>query len=287
VDHGEGTSSRFKKEKKNDKCRRNDNLVEAVERKTSRPKGNPTKPAPTRDHFERLLDVPCPHHEVPVKHTLSECRIMKNYVKGTLKPRTTDQPEKGGPSHDNNNNGAGAAFPGEDGAVHMIFRGSPARPSRRREKLIRREVLNADVAKPSYLKWREVPIIFDRKDHPDHVSQPGSYPLVVDPLFKSRRIHKVLMDGGSGINVLYASTLDEMGIPRSALRPSTVPFHGVVPGIEAPPSSRSIYPSRSGTCGTSAQKPSPLKWWGSRGRTMRSSGGRHTRSLWLCPIICT
>jgi hypothetical protein len=43
------------------------------------------------------------------------------------------------------------------------------------------------------------------------------------------------MDGGSGINVLYASTLDEMGISRSALRPSTAPFHGVVPGIEALP----------------------------------------------------
>jgi hypothetical protein len=58
---------------------------------------------------------------------------------------------------------------------------------------------------------------------------------VVAPLFKSRRIHKVLMDGGSRINVLYASTLDEMGIPRSTLRPSTVPFHGVIPRIEALP----------------------------------------------------
>jgi hypothetical protein len=43
------------------------------------------------------------------------------------------------------------------------------------------------------------------------------------------------MDGGSGINVLYTSTLDEMGILQSALRPSTAPFHGVVPGIEALP----------------------------------------------------
>jgi hypothetical protein len=117
----------------------------------------------------------------------------------------------------------------------MIFGGSPARPSRRCEKLIRREVMNADIAKPSYLKWSEVPITFDRKDHPDTVPQPGSYPLVVAPLFKTRRIHKVLMDGGSGINVLYASTLDDMGIPRSALRPSTAPFHGVIPGIEALP----------------------------------------------------
>jgi hypothetical protein len=231
VDHGEGTSSCFKKKKKNDKRRRDDNFVVAVERKASHPKGNTAKPAPTRDHFERTLDAPCPHHDVPVKHTLRECRLMKNYVKGTLKPRTADQPEKGGPSHDNND-GARAAFPREDGAVYMIFGGSPARPSRQREKLIRREVFSADVTKSSYLKWSEVPITFDRKDHPDHVSQPGSYPLVVAPLFKSRRIHKVLMDGGRGINMLYASTLDEMCILQSALRPSTAPFHRIIPGIE-------------------------------------------------------
>jgi hypothetical protein len=94
VDHGEGTYSRFKMKKKNDKRRRDDNFVAAVERKASRPKGNPAKPAPTRDHFGRLLDMSCPHHEVPVKHTLRECRLIKNYVKGTLKPKTVDQPEK-------------------------------------------------------------------------------------------------------------------------------------------------------------------------------------------------
>jgi hypothetical protein len=43
------------------------------------------------------------------------------------------------------------------------------------------------------------------------------------------------MDGGNGINVLYASTLDDMGIPRSQLRPSTTPFHGIIPGMEALP----------------------------------------------------
>jgi hypothetical protein len=129
VDHGEGTSLRFKKKKKNDKRRRDDNFVVAVERKASCPKGNQGKPAPTRDHFERLLDAPCPHHEVPIKHTLRECRLMKNYVKSTLKPKTAHQPDKQGPSHDNDD-GAGAMFPGEDGAVHMIVGGSPARPSR-------------------------------------------------------------------------------------------------------------------------------------------------------------
>jgi hypothetical protein len=110
MDHDEGTSSRFKKKKKNDKCRRDDNFVAVVQHKTSRPKGNPTKPAPSKDHFERLLDMPCPHHEVPVKHSLRDCRLMKNYVKGTLNRRTADQPNKGGPSPDNDD-AAGVAYP--------------------------------------------------------------------------------------------------------------------------------------------------------------------------------
>jgi hypothetical protein len=97
VDHGEGASSCFQKKKKNDKSRRDDNFVAVVERKTSRPKGNPTKPAPTKDHFERLLDAPCPHHEVPVKHTLGGCCLIKNYVKGTLKSRIADQPRREDP----------------------------------------------------------------------------------------------------------------------------------------------------------------------------------------------
>jgi hypothetical protein len=104
-------SSHFKKKKKNDKRRRDHNFVAVVERKAWRPKGNQGKPAPTRDHFKKLLDALCPHHEVPVKHTLRECRLMKNYVKSTLKPKATDQSDKQGPSHDNDD-GAGAVFPG-------------------------------------------------------------------------------------------------------------------------------------------------------------------------------
>ncbi|XP_066392319.1 uncharacterized protein [Miscanthus floridulus] len=46
---------------------------------------------------------------------------------------------------------------------------------------------------------------------------------------------KVLMDGDSGLNILYASTLDKMSIPRSSLCPSTALFYGIVPAKEAMP----------------------------------------------------
>jgi hypothetical protein len=68
-----------------------------VERKASHPKGNPSKLGLPKDHFEKLLDTLWPHHEIPVKHTLKDCRLVKNYVNGTLKPRVADPPKKVAP----------------------------------------------------------------------------------------------------------------------------------------------------------------------------------------------
>ena len=43
------------------------------------------------------------------------------------------------------------------------------------------------------------------------------------------------MDGGSGLNIMYADTLDRMGIPRKDLRPSGAPFFRIIPGAQATP----------------------------------------------------
>ena len=43
------------------------------------------------------------------------------------------------------------------------------------------------------------------------------------------------MDGGSGLNIMYAEMLNAMGIDRARIRPTGVPFHGVVPGKQAMP----------------------------------------------------
>ena len=56
---------------------------------------------------------------------------------------------------------------------------------------------------------------------------------MVSPIVGTTRLTKVLMDGGSGLNILYASTLDKMGIPRSNQCPSKAPLYGIIPGKEA------------------------------------------------------
>jgi hypothetical protein len=88
---------------------------------------------------------------------------------------------------------------------------------------------------PSYLRWSETAITYDRADHRDHIPQLGAYPLVVELLFGTKRVHKVLMDGGSSLNIVNMSTLDSMGIQRSKLRLLSTSCHGVVPGMEAVP----------------------------------------------------
>src|SRR3954449_5749814 len=64
-----------------------------------------------------------------------------------------------------------------------------------------------------YVDWSEQPIHFSRDDHPPPVPRPGHAALVVEAQIGGFNMGKVLMDGGSGLNLLFASTLKVMGIP--------------------------------------------------------------------------
>jgi hypothetical protein len=98
-----------------------------------------------------------------------------------------------------------------------------------------REVYAAKPAMPVFLWWSRSLITFNCSDHPDSVPHPDQYPLVIDPIIDKKRLCKVLMDGGSGLNIMYVETLDAMGIDRVRARPTGAPFHGVMPGKQAKP----------------------------------------------------
>ena len=93
-----------------------------------------------------------------------------------------------------------------------------------------REACTAETGVPSFLSWSKSPITFNQRDHPSYVMRPGHYPLIVDPIVHKKRLTKLLMDGGSGLNILYVDTLDAMRIPRSELRPASSPFHDMILG---------------------------------------------------------
>ena len=112
----------------------------------------------------------------------------------------------------------------------MIFGGPSACLTARQRKRERREVFSVEVATPQYLNWSQEAITFNREDHPNYVPNLEQYPLVVDPIIGNTRLTKVLMHGGSGLNILYANTMELLELDQSRLRGGAAPFHGVVPG---------------------------------------------------------
>ncbi|XP_020182069.1 uncharacterized protein [Aegilops tauschii subsp. strangulata] len=74
-----------------------------------------------------------------------------------------------------------------------------------------------------------MPITFDHNDQPKLAQNRCPAALVLNPIVGSCRLQKVLMDGGSNLNLIYADTLDKM----CAAEQSCTTFKGIVPGREA------------------------------------------------------
>jgi hypothetical protein len=139
----------------------------------------------------------------------------------------SDQEKKSEESKDN--------FPEAHKEVNYIYGGLDSYESRRKQKLTAQEVTAVSPATPMYLKWSEVPITFDHSNHPEFVPKPRQYPLIVCPIVKDVKLNRVLMDGGSSLNIMFLKTSDQMRLSMSLLRPSWAPFHGIVPGAASNP----------------------------------------------------
>jgi hypothetical protein len=63
--------------------------------------------------------------------------------------------------------------------------------------------------------------------------------MVLGPTFSTERrtcrFSRVLIDGGSSINILYHDTMEKLGIKEKQLQPSRTVFHGIVPGLSSAP----------------------------------------------------
>jgi hypothetical protein len=115
--------------------------------------------------------------------------------------------------------------------VNVLFGGLP---TKRSQKATRREVLNIEPTVSTPLRWLEVPITFSCADQWTSFSESGRFPLVLKPVVAGSRLNKVLIDGGSGLNVLFTKTLKKMKLDIiHMLTKSTSPFYGIIPGNAA------------------------------------------------------
>ena len=132
-------------------------------------------------------------------------------------------------------NNGGEQYPRALVNMGMIQKG---RPSNRVQKSITRQVnlvINSPPSTSEYLSGCESCITFDKRDHPHQVPRLGHYPLVLDAQIGGFKMSRIFMDGGRGINLIFASTLRAMQIPSSCLEASDTMFHDIVLG-------KGIYP---------------------------------------------
>ena len=108
--------------------------------------------------------------------------------------------------------------------VTTNFGGLATAESRRDRKLTAHRVLvvNAEdaIANPSYRPWSEVPITFSRADQWADISYIGCFPFILDATVQKVLFRKVLVDGGSALNLLFIGALRELGLVISDLTPS-------------------------------------------------------------------
>ena len=64
---------------------------------------------------------------------------------------------------------------------------------------------------PKFNPWSSCPITLDRRDHPIGIRDGESATLALDPIIDGFHLTRVLMDGGSSLNLLYQDTVRKMG----------------------------------------------------------------------------
>jgi hypothetical protein len=103
--------------------------------------------------------------------------------------------------------------------------------------------MSIEPAVPTPLRWSEIPITFSRADQWTSFSEPGRLPLILKPVVVGSKLNKVLIDGGSGLNVLFTKTLKKMKLDITyMLTKSNTPFYGIVPGNGAIPLGSVVLP---------------------------------------------
>jgi hypothetical protein len=108
-------------------------------------------------------------------------------------------PPKGG-----NPNGA---FQTTNQEINFIVGGRQATKSNMQLRSNAREIRHVNTETPQPLRWSVYPITFSRKDHWVHIPDPGTYPLVINPITDGVFLPKTLIDGGSSLNIIFTKTL--------------------------------------------------------------------------------
>jgi hypothetical protein len=202
------------------------------------------KPSGRQDYqedYNKALKGPCQIHP-KANHTMENCGFHRNiYAKQLANddaPKTIDdRPRRDGDDDDDDaqDRNPRHQYVNPTKTVHSIFGGKVSLEYKRERKLLKRaclSVLNTDdlISDPRLPAWSHREISFRRADRWAAIPEPGRFPLVLDPCINSVRYERVLVDGGSSIDILFRSSLPALKLTEANLKPYDAQFWGVLPG---------------------------------------------------------
>jgi hypothetical protein len=97
------------------------------------------------------------------------------------------------------------------------------------------------------------------------------------------RLTKSLIDGGSGLNLMYLDTFEGLGLTREQLQSNPHPFYGVVPGKESIPLGWVTLPITFRDASNNCTETLVFEVVDFSEPYMSSLGGRVMSSSWLSP----
>ena len=185
--------------------------------KRTHPRGSPdpivkkSKPITGRGTIlEGRLDRPCKIHTTPdtiPTHRLRACWILRQVAKSGEDLLTKNIAEQH-PTEDDNL------------GVLMVFETFASNNRCKRALRSLAEVCQVAAINP----WDDTAITFRASDEPQFRTVPAPAALGLSPIMDGFRLTKVLMDGGSGLNLIYKETLNKMEIDRSRIEQSSTAF---------------------------------------------------------------
>jgi hypothetical protein len=109
-------------------------------------------------------------------------------------------------------------------------------------------VINADdlISNPRLLAWSHHEISFSRADWWAAILEPGRFPLVLNPCINNIWFERVLVDGGSSIDILFCSSLPALKLTEADLKPYDAQFWGVLLGQSSIPLGQITLPMQFG-----------------------------------------
>ena len=168
---------------------------------TQAPDTKTKKQKPHKGHgtvLEGWLSGPCKIHStegtIPT-HSLRACWILRQVAKSGEELLAPE-------NHSNNT-----------GTVSIVFETFASNNMRKRTIRSLAEVYQVATANP----WSDTAITFNASDEPKFRTAQAPAALVLSPIVDGFRLTKVLMDGGSGLNLIYEETLQKMEIDWSRI----------------------------------------------------------------------